>query len=1227
MKQRHLLGCTASALLALTGCQSPSGSASLPDPGPANATLAAARSFSLDGKPVLLAADGTTFQRAGEGYKVLPQGAAPFAQTWAEVTLPRAASGATQLTLKNSAQMAVAVQLEGASARSLAASTEGYLIYDRALGDASVLQRATRWGVEDYVYFPTKPQVERLQYKVTLQQGVSSLRLVSGTLEFLLADGTPGLRLSTPYAVDKNGKSVAPTVSLAGCNYDSNPSVYAPPEETDIGAGSCVVALDWATSQASYPLLVDPEWTAASQLPSSNQRWSGFINKLPSGDVFVSSIASQASQIFRAASGVWSATAASPVGTALSARSVVLNDGTVLIGEENSIYRYDPTAGTFTARAAPPAYRQRAAMITLPSGLVMYAGGADSGFTTVYNSAYLYNPTTNTWAATGSMPIARRDTNLVQLDANRIVAIDGSGPGSAQLEASEVYSISAGTWSTLAASGTTGIIAPNLLKLSNGNILVSGSWNNQNVSRLLNGTTLVWSNPGTMTYGMRSRGQSLAESGGFVYGASDSAVNVNRYTLSGGWSAGPALAISAQVESSGVALNDGRILFVSSTSQVELLSICGDAILNTGEACDDGNATSGDGCSATCAIEANYTCNRSNVIANGDFELPLNATGSFTTYNAGTVLGGAAGSWTVSAGSVDYLNTYNSWQAASGAQCVDMSGSSAGTVTQTFPTVSGRNYAVQMRTAINADSGLTSATATVSVASGASNFSWSILSKTPSTAATWPLQTLRFTAGGTSTTLTIASTTAGFAGIVLDDVRVYDVVSLACVPNCGNGVLNGAEACDDGNTTPGDGCSATCTIEAGFSCPRQSLLTNGDMEGNVDSVNRNICSGYNAGSTNIPGWTVVGNQVQQCEGQGWTAPTGEQIVHLNATTMGGIQQAFGTVSGRNYSWEARIAARTGGAATKTGYVYIVSGATNVTTNFSTTTAMGSASWDTLSGSFTASASTTTMLFFSTTLGTAGPGVDGVRVYDTTVPVCTTPCGNGYIQGSETCDDGNTVSGDGCSPTCVLEGGAICDTPTNLVVNNSFETPSLAASSSVNRTTTGLTGWTIASGTTLEQLSNGFSSLVSALGLQAVELNGTRPAQLSQNVSTNAGVKYVWSARLANISAGTRSVATAVTSGTNNSTTWLNSSSTLGTSAAWDTVGGRFTANSTTSGLALQSLTAGATGLLVDDVRLSTVQICNCDGNFGTGTARACSNAAFPICDATGCQADATATCP
>jgi fibro-slime domain-containing protein len=38
------------------------------------------------------------------------------------------------------------------------------------------------------------------------------------------------------------------------------------------------------------------------------------------------------------------------------------------------------------------------------------------------------------------------------------------------------------------------------------------------------------------------------------------------------------------------------------------------------------------------------------------------------------------------------------------------------------------------------------------------------------------------------------------------------------VATCGDGIMSGPEACDDGNTVSGDGCSATCHIELGYKC-------------------------------------------------------------------------------------------------------------------------------------------------------------------------------------------------------------------------------------------------------------------------------------------------------------------------------------------------------------------------------------------------------------------------
>ena len=58
---------------------------------------------------------------------------------------------------------------------------------------------------------------------------------------------------------------------------------------------------------------------------------------------------------------------------------------------------------------------------------------------------------------------------------------------------------------------------------------------------------------------------------------------------------------------------------------------------------------------------------------------------------------------------------------------------------------------------------------------------------------------------------------------------------------CGDGVLDAGEACDDGNTTNGDGCSSTCELE--------SVCGNGILEGNEVCDDGNTLDGDGCSST------------------------------------------------------------------------------------------------------------------------------------------------------------------------------------------------------------------------------------------------------------------------------------------------------------------------------------------------------------------------------------------
>ena len=67
-------------------------------------------------------------------------------------------------------------------------------------------------------------------------------------------------------------------------------------------------------------------------------------------------------------------------------------------------------------------------------------------------------------------------------------------------------------------------------------------------------------------------------------------------------------------------------------------------------------------------------------------------------------------------------------------------------------------------------------------------------------------------------------------------------------------LVTGSEQCDDGGNAPGDGCSATCTVEAGFACsglPSVCITTCGDgtMAGAEQCDDGNVISGDGCSST------------------------------------------------------------------------------------------------------------------------------------------------------------------------------------------------------------------------------------------------------------------------------------------------------------------------------------------------------------------------------------------
>jgi cysteine-rich repeat protein len=98
---------------------------------------------------------------------------------------------------------------------------------------------------------------------------------------------------------------------------------------------------------------------------------------------------------------------------------------------------------------------------------------------------------------------------------------------------------------------------------------------------------------------------------------------------------------------------------------------------------------------------------------------------------------------------------------------------------------------------------------------------------------------------------------------------------------CGNGILDGDEACDDGNPTTGDGCSIACSVESGYICPTVGQLCVhqcGDGIIQDTSIYKEDCDDFNTANGDGCSSTCQKDPAYDCvEGQLCTHKCGDGI--------------------------------------------------------------------------------------------------------------------------------------------------------------------------------------------------------------------------------------------------------------------------------------------------------------------------------------------------------------
>jgi cysteine-rich repeat protein len=243
--------------------------------------------------------------------------------------------------------------------------------------------------------------------------------------------------------------------------------------------------------------------------------------------------------------------------------------------------------------------------------------------------------------------------------------------------------------------------------------------------------------------------------------------------------------------------------------------------------------------------------------------------------------------------------------------------------------------------------------------------------------------------------------------------------------NCGDGILERIEQCDDGNTESGDGCSLSCQIEANWECPEPgkpcknlAVCGNGKLTSDekCDDGNTNDNDGCSSDCQNI-------DEGYYCPvpGKACSPLCGDKILKGDEKCDDG-----NTENGDGCSSTCQVEA--GFDCKELGKACDKSECGNGITEKGEQCDCGR------DDSTLAKSGCKAMngLFYGDGKGCSKTCTKEPNCLDSSgkTQACTATCGDGNIDPGEECDDSNQADGDGCSSSCKVEGGFTCSNTTS-----------------------------------------------------------------------------------------------------------------------------------------------------------------------------------------------------